>query len=127
MRVVVDTFITSTLVYSNLQHEGTNLQSPATLVTVFYRSRTGFRKTDTVLNRLIRGTIQTGLFASIFSMCNLIAIVILPNTNLYGMFAIPIGRIYTNVSAVHVTQVCRPLTLFLFSFLKDPLGHPPRS
>ena len=100
MRVVVDTFITSTLVYSNLQHEGTNLQSPATLVTVFYRSRTGFRKTDTVLNRLIRGTIQTGLFASIFSMCNLIAIVILPNTNLYGMFAIPIGRIYTNVSAV---------------------------
>ena len=27
------------------------------------RSRTGFSKTDTVINRLIRGAIQTGLFA----------------------------------------------------------------
>jgi hypothetical protein len=78
MRVVVDTFITTTL------------------VTVFARSRTGFRKTDSVLNRLIRGAIQTGLFAGIFSVCNLITFVVLPNTTLYGMFAIPIGRVYTN-------------------------------
>ena len=98
MQVVVDTFITSKLVCFNLQREGTDLRSPATLVIVFSRSRTGFRKTDTVLNRLIRGAIQTGLFASIFSVANLIAISFLPNTNLYGMFAIPIGRIYTNVS-----------------------------
>jgi hypothetical protein len=78
MQVVVDAFITTTLVI------------------VFSRSRTGFRKTDTILNRLIRGAIQTGLFAGIFSMGNLITFVVLPNTDLYGMFAIPIGRIYTN-------------------------------
>ena len=90
---------------------------------VFCRSRTGFRRTNTDLNRLIRGAIQTGLFAGIFSVCCLITFVVLPNTALNGMFAIPIGRIYTNVSVVDVTPMCRPLTLFS---LKDPLGHPPR-
>ncbi|KIJ62389.1 hypothetical protein HYDPIDRAFT_136040 [Hydnomerulius pinastri MD-312] len=78
MQVVVDAFITGTLII------------------ILSRSRTGFRKTDTVLNRLIRGAIQTGLFAGIFSMGDLITFVALPTTNLYGMFAIPIGRIYTN-------------------------------
>ena len=103
-QVIVDAFITSTPVYSNLQREGADLQSPATLVIVFSRSRTGFRKTDTVLNRLIRGAIQTGLFAGIFSMADLITFVVLPNMNLYGMFAIPIGRIYTNVSVLSATE-----------------------
>lgn len=55
---------------------------------------------DTILNRLIRGAIQTGLFAGIFSMGALITFVVLPSTNLFGMFGIPLGRIYTNVSVV---------------------------
>jgi len=78
MQVVADAFIT------------------ITLVIVFSRSRTGFRKTDSVLKRLIRGAIQTGLFAGLFSMGDLITFIVLPNTDLYAMFAIPIGRIYTN-------------------------------
>ncbi|KAI9463143.1 hypothetical protein HD554DRAFT_1415926 [Boletus coccyginus] len=49
-----------------------------------------------LLNRLIRGAIQTGLFASTFSLGNLVTFVLFPNTALFGMFAIPIGRIYTN-------------------------------
>jgi hypothetical protein len=101
-------------------HEGTHSQSPVTLIIIFSRSRTGFRKTDTVLNRLIRGAIQTGLFTGIFSMADLITFVVLPNTNVYVMFAIPLGRIYTNVSVLSATY--RPLTLFLS---KDPLGYPP--
>ncbi|KAF9233482.1 hypothetical protein BU15DRAFT_90336 [Melanogaster broomeanus] len=67
-----------------------------TLIILLTRSRTGFRKTDTIINRLIRGAIQTGLFASIFAVSDLITFITLPTTNLYGMFAIPIGRIYTN-------------------------------
>lgn len=67
-----------------------------TLTIIFTRSKTGYHKTDTVLNRLIRGAIQTGLFAGIFSLGDLISFLVLPTTNLYGMFAIPIGRIYTN-------------------------------
>jgi hypothetical protein len=67
------------------------------LTFVLAQARTGFRSTDIVINRLIRGVIQTGVFASIFSLGNLIAFLTSPTTNLCGMFAIPIGRIYTNV------------------------------
>ncbi|KAI9463144.1 hypothetical protein HD554DRAFT_1417403 [Boletus coccyginus] len=77
-QIVVDTFIT------------------VTLTIVFSRSRTGIRKTDAILSRLIRGAIQTGFFIGIFSLGDLIAFVLVPNTFLYAMFAIPIGRIYTN-------------------------------
>lgn len=65
---------------------------------VLSRSRTGFRKTDTIINRLIRGAVQTGLFASIFALADLFTFLLHSNTNLYAMFAYPIGRIYTNVS-----------------------------
>ena len=92
---------------------------------VFSRSRTGFQNTDTILNRLIRGAIQTGLFAVIFSLGNLVSLVVLPGTTLFGMFAIPLGRIYTNVGIpnklrgdVHWVDFC------LFDFLEDPLGYP---
>ncbi|KAJ7457607.1 hypothetical protein B0H11DRAFT_1738182, partial [Mycena galericulata] len=60
------------------------------------RSKTGFRTTDTIINRLIVGAIQTGLFASIFSIAGLFSFLLHRNTNLYAMFAYPIGRIYTN-------------------------------
>lgn len=68
------------------------------LTTVLYRSRTGFHKTDTVIKRLMRGSIQTGVFSSIFSLCDLITFLAATDSNLYGMFAFPVGRIYTNVS-----------------------------
>ena len=119
MQVVVDAFITSTRIDSNLQREGADLQSPVTLVIVFSRSRTGFRKTDTILNRLIRGAIQTGFLAVIFAVGVLIAFVVFPNTTTYIMLGIPVGCIYSNVSVVHVTKVCRPLIIFVF-FLGRP-------
>ncbi|KAG9312358.1 hypothetical protein JVU11DRAFT_7678 [Chiua virens] len=78
MQVIADTFIT------------------ITLIIIFVRWRGGFRKTDLILNQLIRGAVQTGLFAVIFSLGDLVTFVVCPNTNLYGMFAIPVGRIYTN-------------------------------
>ncbi|KAI6110210.1 hypothetical protein EDD16DRAFT_1251803 [Pisolithus croceorrhizus] len=78
MQVAVDIFITGTLSI------------------ILARAKTGWSATDTVLRRLIRGAIQTGLFASIFSLGDLISFLALPTTNFYGMFAIPIGRIYSN-------------------------------
>ena len=71
---------------------------------VFSRSRTGFRKTDTILNRFIRSAIQTGLFASILALGDLITFVVLPDMNFYAMFTIPIGRVYTNVSVLSATE-----------------------
>ncbi|KAJ3554437.1 hypothetical protein NM688_g3113 [Phlebia brevispora] len=68
----------------------------ATLGLFLWRSKTGFEKTDSVVNRLIRGAIQTGIFAAAFSLGDLISFLTAPDANFYGMFAIPIGRIYTN-------------------------------
>ncbi|KAI0692148.1 hypothetical protein BC835DRAFT_1416727 [Cytidiella melzeri] len=77
LQVVADTFVTGTLGF------------------LLARFRTGSQRTDTVINRLIRGAVQTGLFAVLFALGDLIAFVKWPGTNFYGMFAIPIGRIYT--------------------------------
>jgi len=67
-----------------------------TLTYVLSRSRTGFRKTDTIINRIIRGAIQTGLFASLFALADMFSFLLHRDTNLYAMFAFPLGRIYTN-------------------------------
>jgi hypothetical protein len=67
-----------------------------TLSFVLARSRTGFRKTDTIINRIIRGAVQTGLFASLFALADMFSFLLHRDTNLYAMFAFPLGRIYTN-------------------------------
>lgn len=72
---------------------------------VLSRSKTGFRRTDTILNRLIRGAVQTGLFVSIFALGDLFSFLLHRNTNLYAMFAYPMGRIYTNVSNLLVLGI----------------------
>ncbi|PFH54583.1 hypothetical protein AMATHDRAFT_72380 [Amanita thiersii Skay4041] len=66
------------------------------LIYVLINSRTGLRRTDTVINRLIRGAVQTGLFAAIFALADLSTFIRHEGTNFYAMFAYPIGRIYTN-------------------------------
>ncbi|KAJ7640722.1 hypothetical protein DFH06DRAFT_1301762 [Mycena polygramma] len=68
----------------------------ASLIVPLTRSRTGFRKTDAVINQLIQGAFQTGTFASLFALADLFAFIFWRNTNLYAMFVFPIGRIYTN-------------------------------
>ncbi|KAH8828253.1 hypothetical protein DL96DRAFT_1162707 [Flagelloscypha sp. PMI_526] len=59
-------------------------------------SRTGFPSTDRLVNRLIKTAIQSGFFCSLFAIGDIIAFATRPTTSLYGIFAIPIGRIYTN-------------------------------
>ncbi|KAJ7210665.1 hypothetical protein B0H12DRAFT_407629 [Mycena haematopus] len=66
------------------------------LTVALARSKTGFRTTDTIINRLIGGAVRTGFFASIFALADLFSFLLHRNTNLYAMFAYPIGRIYTN-------------------------------
>ncbi|KAJ7913902.1 hypothetical protein B0H13DRAFT_2270994 [Mycena leptocephala] len=68
----------------------------AVLTFVLIRSKTGFHRTDTIINRLIRGAIQTGLFVSIFALGDLFSFIFAGKTTFYAMFAYPIGRIYTN-------------------------------
>ncbi|EIW86135.1 hypothetical protein CONPUDRAFT_68736 [Coniophora puteana RWD-64-598 SS2] len=66
------------------------------LAVILFRSRTSYKKTNHVINQLIRGAIQTGVLAGIFSLGHLVSFVRWPSTELYGMFAMPLGRVYTN-------------------------------
>ncbi|KAK7039625.1 hypothetical protein R3P38DRAFT_2900801 [Favolaschia claudopus] len=73
----------------------TDLLISGTLIFVLARSRTGFRHTDTIINQLIRGAIQTGLFVSMFALGDLLCFIFASDTTFYAMFAYPIGRINT--------------------------------
>ncbi|KAJ7824546.1 hypothetical protein B0H14DRAFT_2823645, partial [Mycena olivaceomarginata] len=68
----------------------------AILIFVLVHSKTGFRHTDTIINRLIRGAIQTGLFTAMFALSDLFCFIFAPHTTFDMMFAYPLGRIYTN-------------------------------
>ncbi|KAF9011000.1 hypothetical protein BDZ89DRAFT_500480 [Hymenopellis radicata] len=66
------------------------------LTFVLVRSKTGIRSTEKVLNRLIRGAIQTGFFATLFGLGHMLSFLCANDTSLHGFFVYPIGRIYTN-------------------------------
>lgn len=98
MQMGIDLYITGTCLQHELPPLPSLKSSAVALCWILSQAKTKFRATDTVINRLMRGAIQTGVFASIFSLGDLVAFLALPHTNIYGMFAIPLGRIYTNAS-----------------------------
>jgi hypothetical protein len=68
-------------------------------VSLFYflrRSKTGFKRTDNVIERLIRTAIETCSIGAIFCIIDVIVFTTRINTNLHFFFALPQGRIYTN-------------------------------
>jgi len=68
-------------------------------LSLFYflrRSKTGFKKTDNIIERLIRTAIETSSIGAIFCIIDVIVFTTRINTNLHFFFALPQGRIYTN-------------------------------
>ncbi|CAA7264583.1 unnamed protein product [Cyclocybe aegerita] len=96
LQVAVDMIISSVLAY--------------TLV----KSRTGFDASDTVINRLVRTTIQSGILCGLFSILALVMFLAKPYTQLYAVAGYPIGRLYTN--AVMDSLLSR-------KFVRGILGH----
>ncbi|KAL4267424.1 DUF6534 domain-containing protein [Pleurotus pulmonarius] len=68
----------------------------ASLVYLLRRSRTGFKKSDTMISRLIVFTVNTGLFTSICAVMSLVSIVLWGNTLIYVAFYFSLGRLYSN-------------------------------
>ncbi|KAF8966590.1 hypothetical protein BDZ97DRAFT_1938450 [Flammula alnicola] len=89
---VLGPFVTCWLVFQT----SADILITVVLAIALSRSRTGFRRTDTIINRIIRGAVQTGLFASVFALADLYSFQMHRNTNVYAMFVYPLGRIYTN-------------------------------
>lgn len=73
-----------------------NVSISGALIWVLSRSRTGFRRTDSLINLLIRGALQTGCFATIFSVITVATYVTQPvTTSIFVIFTLPLGRIYS--------------------------------
>jgi len=71
----------------------------AITLSLFYflrRSKTGFKKTDNIIERLIRTAIETSSVGAIFCIIDVIVFTTRIDTNLHFFFALPQGRIYTN-------------------------------
>ena len=101
MQVIVDAFISRSSICMPRRHSYTIISYVGDCHFPFAN---WFCKTDTILSRFIRSAIQTGLFAGIFALSGLITFLVLPDMNIYAIFAIPSGCIYTNVSVVSTTE-----------------------
>jgi len=67
-----------------------------TLVYYLHTSRTGFKRTESLINRLITWTINTGLLTSIFAIADFICILTMESNLVYvGVFFV-VSKLYTN-------------------------------
>jgi len=60
------------------------------------RSRTGFKKSDTMISRLIMFTVSTGFLTSICAIASLVSILVWGQTLIYVAFYFSLGRLYSN-------------------------------
>ncbi|KAH8113548.1 hypothetical protein DFH11DRAFT_306732 [Phellopilus nigrolimitatus] len=66
------------------------------LIWLLQRSRTGFTRSDSIINRLIMFSMNTGLLTSLDAVMSLVTITVLPNTFVYILFYVTVSRLYTN-------------------------------
>ncbi|KAJ7460741.1 hypothetical protein FB451DRAFT_1270178 [Mycena latifolia] len=60
------------------------------------RSRTGFKRSDTMIKKLVLFFVNTGLITSLFAIASLISITVAPTTFIYILFFFCMGRLYSN-------------------------------
>ncbi|CAE6398631.1 unnamed protein product [Rhizoctonia solani] len=62
-----------------------------------YTHRTGYSRTDDIISRLARNTIQTGLMVTIWATLNLILFIVMSplNNTVYLIFQLPLCKLYT--------------------------------
>ncbi|KLO12662.1 hypothetical protein SCHPADRAFT_405731 [Schizopora paradoxa] len=82
---------------------------PDTAITIalFYflnRSRTGFARSEAVVNKIILFSFNTGLFTALCALASFISIEVWPQSRLYLLFYYLISRLYTNSLLVSYAQ-----------------------
>ncbi|KIM67816.1 hypothetical protein SCLCIDRAFT_1209960 [Scleroderma citrinum Foug A] len=68
----------------------------ACLCFLLQKSRTGFRRSDNMINKLIIFSINTGLMTSLFAIASLVSISVRPDAFIYIAFYFCLGRMYCN-------------------------------
>ncbi|KAF8076043.1 hypothetical protein FPV67DRAFT_394874 [Lyophyllum atratum] len=76
-----------------------------------HRSRTGFRKSDTMISKLIMFTVSTGVLTSICAIASLVSIIVWGQTLIYVAFYFSLGRLYSNsvLATLNARQAIREL------------------
>ncbi|KAJ6596343.1 hypothetical protein DFH09DRAFT_1134684 [Mycena vulgaris] len=117
------------------------------LVTTLTKKKTGFASTDSVLDKIIRTTIQTGMITAVFSILDVACFMALPHYAVNFVWDLALSKLYSNClmstlnarqklnSASHSSTFQQPRNVFLSpgrsgsgsdkheSFL-DTSGHP---
>lgn len=70
----------------------------ALLIRALLKSRSGFEKSDSLVNYFTRRVIQLGLFAVIWSLAGMATWFLLPKYTVFAFFDMTSGSIYTHVS-----------------------------
>ncbi|RDB20517.1 hypothetical protein Hypma_012424 [Hypsizygus marmoreus] len=75
------------------------------------RSRTGFKKSDTMISKLIMFTVSTGVLTSICAIASLVSIILWGQTLIYVAFYFSLGRLYSNsvLATLNARQAIRQL------------------
>ncbi|KAJ7156813.1 hypothetical protein C8R43DRAFT_1125394 [Mycena crocata] len=60
------------------------------------RSRTGFKRSDSMIKKLVLFFVNTTLITSLFAIASLISITVAPTTFIYILFFFCMGRLYSN-------------------------------
>jgi len=68
----------------------------ATLCWLLNKSRTGFKRSDNIINKLMLFVVNTGVLTTACAISSLICLVASPKTLIYAAFYFCIGRFYTN-------------------------------
>ena len=74
------------------------------LVRVLLKSRIGIRKSDNVVNFLVRGAIQTGFLAALWAIGGLVTSFFVPQNLVYRVFDVTSGSVYTHVGVSSLFQ-----------------------
>ncbi|KAG8701217.1 hypothetical protein FRC08_004214 [Ceratobasidium sp. 394] len=74
----------------------TDMLITCALTWYLFTHRTGFPRTDDIITRLIRMTVQTGLVTTIWATIDMILFLALPVNNLHLFFQLPLCKLYTN-------------------------------
>jgi len=68
----------------------------ASLVRALYRKKTGFKLMDSVINKIIRLTVQTGMITAICAIGDVVFFMTLPHTTLNFIWDLSLAKLYAN-------------------------------
>ncbi|KAF9534996.1 hypothetical protein CPB83DRAFT_843306 [Crepidotus variabilis] len=93
----------------NLLGAAADVLIAAALFYFLHTSRTGFKKSDTMISKLIAFTVSTGLLTSVCAVASLISILVSGHTLIYVAFYFCLGRLYSNsvLATLNARQIIR--------------------